>query len=345
MDFIDKIKQFSKRVETLKDTIQTEEATKTSLILPFFTMLEYDVFNPFEFIPEFIADVGTKKGEKVDYAIMQDNKPIIIIETKSCNSELNNKHINQLFRYFTVTNARFGILTNGIIYRFYSDLKESNKMDLIPFLEIDLLHLNEKNINELKHFRKTDFNMKDILNSATELKYSAMIRKALSEQINNPSDQFVKSLIKDIYSGVKTQAVIDKFRLIIKDSFNDYINDILSEKIKTVINAPSEISVTKENKREKTFTNMELEILNFIKDMLNNIYSDIIFKKTDNYIALQLGNNSRKWVCRVFLRQNEHLFLLHKFGDYECEYLFDEIAQLAQIKELIIDVANSCINS
>lgn len=153
MDFIDQIKQFSKRVESLKDNIKTEEATKTSLILPFFTLLGYDVFNPFEFIPEFIADVGTKKGEKVDYAILQDNKPIIIIEAKACNSELNNKHINQLFRYFSVTNARFGILTNGILYRFYSDLKESNKMDLLPFLEINLLHLNEKSINELKHFK------------------------------------------------------------------------------------------------------------------------------------------------------------------------------------------------
>ncbi len=345
MDFIDQIKQFSKRVESLKDNIKTEEATKTSLILPFFTLLGYDVFNPFEFIPEFIADVGTKKGEKVDYAILQDNKPIIIIEAKACNSELNNKHINQLFRYFSVTNARFGILTNGILYRFYSDLKESNKMDLLPFLEINLLHLNEKSVNELKHFSKSEFDMKNILNSATELKYSAMIRKALSEQINNPSDQFVKSLIKDIYSGVKTQAVIDKFRSIIKESFNDYINDILGEKIKTVINTPSEKPITEDNnKKEKNFTVLELEILNYIKDMLIDVYDNIIFKKTDNYIALQLGNNNRKWVCRIFLRQNEHLFLLHKFGNYECEYTFNETTQLSQITELIVDVAKSCLN-
>lgn len=187
--------------------------------------------------------------------------------------------------------------------------------------------------------------MKNILNSATELKYSAMIRKALSEQINNPSDQFVKSLIKDIYSGVKTQAVIDKFRSIIKESFNDYINDILGEKIKTVINTPSEKPITEDNnKKEKNFTVLELEILNYIKDMLIDVYDNIIFKKTDNYIALQLGNNNRKWVCRIFLRQNEHFFLLHKFGDYECEYTFNETTQLSQITELIVDVAKSCLS-
>lgn len=48
--------------------------------MPFISALGYDVFNPTEVIPEFTADVGTKKGEKVDYAIKKDDKIIILIE-------------------------------------------------------------------------------------------------------------------------------------------------------------------------------------------------------------------------------------------------------------------------
>ena len=126
MDFIDKLKQFSKRVESLKDNIQTEEATKTSLIMPFFSLLGYDVFNPDEFIPEFTADVGIKKGEKVDYAILQDGKPVILIEAKWIGEKLE-KHDSQLFRYFATCKAKFAILTNGQYYRFYTDLEEPNR--------------------------------------------------------------------------------------------------------------------------------------------------------------------------------------------------------------------------
>lgn len=150
MEFSEKIKQFSERVSVLKDTVTTEEATKMSLIVPVFQILGYDVFNPLEFCPEYTADVGIKKGEKVDYAILEDGQPNILIECKSCSEQLD-KHSSQLFRYFGTTPAKFGILTNGIVYRFYTDLEESNKMDLVPFLEIDMLSLKEPSINELKN--------------------------------------------------------------------------------------------------------------------------------------------------------------------------------------------------
>ena len=89
MDFSDQLKEFSIRILKLKDSISTEEATKTSIVLPFFSLLGYDIFNPLEFIPEYTADTGTKKGEKVDYAVMQNGDPIMIIEAKSINTDLN----------------------------------------------------------------------------------------------------------------------------------------------------------------------------------------------------------------------------------------------------------------
>lgn len=150
MEFNEIIKQFSERIIALKNNVSTEEATKMSLVVPLFQILGYDVFNPSEFCPEYVADVGIKKGEKVDYAILDNGQPTILIECKSCSEQLD-KHSSQLFRYFGVSPAKFGILTNGIIYRFFTDLEESNKMDLVPFLEINMLNLKDSSINELKN--------------------------------------------------------------------------------------------------------------------------------------------------------------------------------------------------
>lgn len=181
MSFEENLKSFASRIDNLKGNIATEEATKTSLIMPFFQMLGYDVFNPMEFIPEFTADVGIKKGEKVDYAISLNGKITILIEAKCINEQLD-KHDSQLFRYFGTTEAKFGILTNGIIYKFYSDLEEPNKMDTSPFFQIDLTDLADNEITELKKFSKENFDLNRILDTASELKYLGLIKKALKEE-------------------------------------------------------------------------------------------------------------------------------------------------------------------
>ena len=142
MDFKDYIKQIGDRVVKLKDQIQTEEATKNAFIMPFFQALGYDIFNPLEFVPEFTADVGIKKGEKVDYAVVTDGKPQILIECKSVSERLT-KHDSQLFRYFGTTNSKFAILTNGKEYRFFTDLDEPNKMDSTPFLTVDIENIRD----------------------------------------------------------------------------------------------------------------------------------------------------------------------------------------------------------
>lgn len=344
MDFKEKINMFSDRISKVKDTLLTEEATKTSLVLPFFQLLGYDVFNPFEFVPEYTADTGTKKGEKVDYAILKNTEPIMLIEVKASNIDLNAKHINQLFRYFTVTKAKFGILTNGIVYKFFSDLEETNKMDTSPFLELNLLNLKNSAINELVRFQKEAFDLKGILDSASELKYTAMVKKAIDEQFQNPTDQFVKAIIsKGVYSGVKTQSIIDKFRDIIKTSYNEYINETVNERLKNAINNTS--SITKES--EKVIlecSQEELEVLDYIKKLIAS-KEKISYKKTCNYAYMQIGDNGKKWICRVYIRNSNNLFVLHKFDntDYEHEYYFDEVQQLEQIKDLILQVFNFCL--
>ncbi len=138
MDLIDRLRELSTRMTKIVDHLQTEEATKHALVMPFISALGYNVFDPTEVIPEFTADVGTKKGEKVDYVIMREGKPVILIEAKTATCNLDTAHCSQLYRYFSVTDARFGVLTNGIHYRFFSDLESPNKMDARPFLEVDM---------------------------------------------------------------------------------------------------------------------------------------------------------------------------------------------------------------
>lgn len=323
MDFIDQLKQFAKRVDSLKGNIQTEEATKTSIIMPFFSMLGYDVFNPQEFMPEFTADVGIKKGEKVDYAILQNDNPVILIEAKSIDQDLE-KHDSQLFRYFGTTTAKFAILTNGLIYRFYTDLESPNKMDDTPFLEINILDIKESLIPELKKFHKANFNVTEILDTASELKYASEIKKIMASELMNPTDDFIRFFLQSVYSGRTTQSVLEKFRPIIKKSINQYINELMNDKIKSALDSNSSQEPDKplpaaekneseaEPKSKTVTTQEELEAYILTKNVLKDIVSpdDITYKDTINYFNILYQGSTRKWICRLVLNASQKTLIL-----------------------------------
>lgn len=237
MDLIDRLKTISQQVEKLRSHIQTEEATKTALIMPFIQAWGYDVFNPIEVNPEYTADVPGLKGEKVDYAICLNDKPIILIECKSCKENLENpKHSSQLHRYFHVTDSKVGILTNGIIYRFYTDTQKDNVMDEKPFFEFNILNFDESAVNEIKRFSKSNFNPSELEDVARNLLYTKEIKAVISQQLTNPSPDFVKFFVGQVYSGVKTAAVIEKFTQLTKHSLTEYINEKITQRLKDAIN-------------------------------------------------------------------------------------------------------------
>jgi hypothetical protein len=315
VDFIDSLRHFSSRVEKLRGQIQTEEATKTSLIMPFFQQVfGYDVFNPDEFVPEFTADVGIKKGEKVDYCIFMEGNPVILIEAKWCGVPLE-KHDSQLFRYFGTTTAKFGILTNGVVYKFYTDLEEQNKMDLKPFLELNLLDIRETLVPKLKMFCKSKFNVDEVFNSAAELKYSNEVRGYFDRQLKEPSDDYVKFILANVYEGMRTQAVIEKFKPIIKNTLNNYINELMNEKITTALKAErmSEaeadlVSVTEDKIETQILdkivtTQEELEAFGIVKGMICDIVSPskVSYKDTESYFSIIYGGKVTKWVCRLIM--------------------------------------------
>nr|QNO52748.1 hypothetical protein KDAIOKAM_00017 [Methanosarcinales archaeon ANME-1 ERB6] len=224
MDFIDQIKELSSKISKRSDRLETEEATKNARVMPFIRALGYDVFNPEEVVPEFTCDVGTKKGEKVDYAIMKDGNPIMLFECKSANSNLEEAHASQLYRYFSVTEVKVGVLTNGIIYKFYSDLEKANTMDAKPFLELDMLDIKDHLVEELKRFRNESFKTDEIVSAASELKYTKEIKRILGEELDSPSEEFVKFVTKQVYSGIITKPVREKFTDILHHAFKEFIN-------------------------------------------------------------------------------------------------------------------------
>lgn len=349
VDFIDELKQFSNRVAKLKDQINTEEATKMSLIIPFFQILGYDVFNPDEFTPEYTADVGIKKGEKVDYAIMSNSNPIILIECKWCGENLD-RHSSQLFRYFGTTTAKFGILTNGIIYRFYTDLDESNKMDLSPFLEFDILNIKPNVVSELKKFSKSMFDIDSIFSTASELKYSKAIKLLFSNQLREPSDDFVRYILSSVYDGVKTQNVIDKYRGIIKKSLNDYINEMMNEKISTALKNEDEVAVTaveepeliEDEEADKIHTtDSEIESYYIVKSLLLDVVSaeDITYKDNQRYFAILYKDNVRNTICRIILDTRKMQVLIPNENKEFIRTYIKKIDDIYTLKDQLVNAA------
>lgn len=343
MEFEEKLKEFSERVEKLKKSIKTEEATKTSLIMPFFSLLGYDVFNPNEFIPEYVADVGIKKGEKVDYAIAIDDKVTILIEAKTVNENLQ-KHDSQLFRYFGTTAAKLAILTNGINYKFYTDLEETNKMDITPFLEINILELKENDVVELKKFCKEIFDINTIMNSASNLKYASSIEKILSEEFTNPSDEFIRLVLnKGIYEGVKTQNIVDKYRSILKKSINYYLNSLVNQKLQNALNNSTaernEVSNEEIDDQDGIITtNEELESYYIVKAILSEFVNpnELYYKDTYSYFGILYENKVTKWICRVYLKENVKFLVIPDENKNEIRYEINDIIDIYKLKDKLI---------
>jgi hypothetical protein len=312
MDFKDQILQLAARVEKLLPQLKTEEATKNALIMPFIQVLGYDVFNPFEVNPEFIADIGIKKGEKVDYAIMKEGEPTILVECKHHLEKLD-PHNSQLFRYFHTTKAKFGLLTNGLTYRFYTDLDEKNKMDSAPFFEFNITEIKETEIVELKKFHKSYFDVESITNTASELKYLNELKTLLNREMISPSDNFVSFFTKQIYTGVLTAKVKEQFGPIIKRSFNLLISDAINERLKSALNQEKQIEVAEAGKLEEAITaepvsgiittEEELEGFYIVKSLLRQVVEAkrVTYRDALSYFAILLDDNNRKTICRLYL--------------------------------------------
>lgn len=329
MTYVDRLKALAARVPSTIDLLLTEEATKNALVMPFLAALGYDVFNPSEVIPEFSADVGTKKGEKVDYAIMRGSEIVMLVEAKAVKSALSIENATQLYRYFSVTKARIAVLTNGVVYKFFSDLDEPNKLDVKPFLEIDLRDLRENLIAELGRMTKDAFDLDTMLSSANELKYMREIRGVLERQLETPEEDFVKFLYTRANpSGRFTATAREQFTPLVKRAMGIFIADRVSDRLRValaredvetgrlppeaapVVDLAAEPEVA--NDEDHVTTDDEIEGYRVVRAIVCSVLARnrVQLRDAKSYCAVLCDDNNRKPICRLhFNRAQKYLGL------------------------------------
>jgi hypothetical protein len=330
MDFKDAILQLSDKISKQLDGVSTEEATKTAFIMPMISALGYDVFNPFEVMPEMDCDLA-KRGEKIDYAIMKDGQPVILIECKHCKQNLT-MHNTQLARYYVASNARFGVLTNGIEYRFYADLHKINVMDEKPFLVINMLDLSDEDIEQLKKFHKSYFDEKEILSTAQELQITIQVKKLLEQNFKQPGDEFTRYFVRALNGGKSSPRQIEQYRPIIKSSIESVIGGMISGRLATAMQVEESnsrkqelkdvVATTDENKNIIT-TQEEIDAYNIVKDILKPYVDESRIQYIDfkSYFTINLDGVFRFWICRLSLKPYSKRIGIPINGYGNCEWV------------------------
>lgn len=348
-----KLEQLHQRVDALKGQINTEEATKNAFVMPFIQILGYDIFNPTEVIPEFICDIGTKKGEKVDYVIKKGDEPILIIECKHW-KENADAHNSQLHRYYHVSKSRFGVLTNGHIYNFYADLERPNIMDEKPFFTLDLSNLKDASLKILENFTRKGYNLENILDSAEALKYIKAIRSEFEKELHEPTDDFVRLLVNRFFDKTLTASRLATFKEYTRKALSNSINESINFRLKNALS----INDTLPSKEEQqgatidentdgpriTTSDEEIEGSQIVKAILRELIpaSRIAFRDTQSYFGILLDDNNRKPLCRLhFNSSNKYIELFHNGKDNGEKKLLSSLDDIYTHKtELLATVKN-----
>ncbi|WP_336249000.1 type I restriction endonuclease [Stomatohabitans albus] len=364
MSLLDSITSIADRINLHRETIETEEGTKTAIVMPFIAqILGYDVFNPAEVIPEFTSDIGTKRGEKVDYAIVKDGEVQMLIEVKQLNFDLNLNHASQLIRYFHTSNARIGVLTNGQQWHFYTDLERPNRMDERPFLKLDLCNLDSYALPELKRLTKEAFDIDSVITSAEELKYTQGLKESLREQFSNPSPDFAKVLANRFYDGNFTQRTKEQFTALTKKACDQFIEDRVNTRLATALKTTSAtvtVSVepteepnigeknpqqnnqgeTEKNGIETTIE--ELEGFHVVQAMLFGIVdlNRVVSRDTKTYFGILLDDNNRKPICRLHFNRRQKMIEIFDEQKDSQKHPISSIPQIAEFKEQLISIVN-----
>lgn len=350
----ERLNSLAAKLEKQRDSIETEEATKNAFVMPFISLvLGYDVFNPNEVVPEFTADVPSKRGEKVDYAIVKDGDVQILIECKHVGASLNIKHASQLFRYFAVTNARVAILTNGDEYQFFTDLDAPNKMDEKPFLVIQVSDLDTSLVPELNKLAKDAFDLDSIINAAEELKYVGEFKRVLSAQFADPDSEWVKFLTARVYEGAFTQKVREQFTGLVGKAMKQFLNDRVNDRLKAALggqtvqaddtsvsasNASEHVAeaatnaAQEENKDGIETTLEEIEGFQIVRAIVCSEASPSRIAQRDNksYFSILLDDNNRRPIARLWFNTSQKYIGLFDEEKNETRHPIDSLDEIYQ---------------
>ena len=299
MELEARLESLADKVRKHSEILQTEEAAKFALVNPLIQALGYDLSNPSEVVPEFTCDFGGKKGEKVDYALKIGDSIAILIECKPSTAELSLKHASQLCRYFSASDAKFAILTNGVIYKFFSDLDAANRMDNTPFLEIDILNLRKDDIRGLARFQKSEFDLEAAAEAAASMQLESEVAQVLKREMAEPSDDMIRLIASKVTDrrltpGVKSaigRHIPNAFATIIRNRLDAKWSSAMKEEDDPELASTSEIETTEE----------EIEGYNIIRSIGSELVdpSRIFIRDSQSYCAVLLDDNNRKPIARM----------------------------------------------
>lgn len=359
MEFRDRLEALATKVQNQASSIGTEEATKNAFIMPFISsILGYDVFDPMEVVPEFTADVGTKRGEKIDYAIMRGGEVQILIECKASMGALKIEHASQLFRYFATTNSRLAALTNGVIWQFYTDLDAPNIMDAKPFLVLDLLDIDETLVPEIQKLSKASFDLDSIINAAGELKYVGALKREIAAQFRDPDEDWIKFFTARVYDGSITAKVRQQFTTLVTKAAKQFLTERVNDRLKVALGAgvsvpieqngaasiASESVVAQDLDRDTEIetTLEELEGYQIVKAIACSEVKPQRISQRDqkSYFGILLDDNNRQPIARLhFNSRQKYLGLLNEDKvetRYPIESMDDIYAFADQIREAVV---------
>ena len=287
-----------------REILATEEAAKTTLVLPFLRALGYDIFNPSEVKAEFTCDVGTKKGEKVDYAICVGGEVTILVECKPVTSELSIKHASQLFRYFAATTARVALLTNGVIYQFFTDSDRTNMMDEKPFFTFNLESFRKADIRHLATFERADFDLDRIVTQAGTLKLQTQVSAELRKEFAEPSEEFVRLIASRLHDGRLTEAVRARFQTVIVQAISNLIREGIIERLENAMShgqEPADVDSGLPEPEAIETTQVEVDGFNIVRAICSKLIAPerVVMRDAKSYCAIILDDNNRKTLARL----------------------------------------------
>lgn len=302
--FKERIIELQQDLLSKKDLIHNEENTKQALINPFLLLLGYDIHNPNEVEFEFHASFSYKNSDKVDYAVKSKGKPLFFVEAKKVTEDLTNHYAQLEYYLSTNSDVEIGILTNGIVYKFFAYFEKLKTMDKEPFFEFDFENMEDEKIDILSLFCKNGFDLNKLLKKGEELWYYRKITHKLKELLTKPSDDFIRLLAKD-YSPTKiTASALEKFRPIVNKSITTAITDLTQESLVDEANEEkSKVIIT---------TDEELKAFEMTKELLLKAHKDISnidYKDTVSYFGIY-NRNVNGWFVRFVLDQQPTLAMI-----------------------------------
>lgn len=320
--FKNRLKLHSEHVKNVGLHCTTEETTKQALILPFLDILGFSPYDPQKVKAEYGADFpGVKANERVDYALFCQGIPVMFIEAKAYKEKIDN-HCPQLSRYFNSTpEVTISAITNGVEWRFFTDLKEKNIMDPTPFLKIRMDEITDSDAEQLFRFRHDKFKPEALRTLAEESVYLSAFTKTISSSLREVDQEFVRYVasrssverqlnqrfLESITPLVKQAVELSVSAIVVSglsgkssaESVHDEVNDDHSHEI-----SDAQADIVDPDNPNIVTTHNERLLFEKIASIIGTEH-DIQYKDTASYFGVLYQGKTNRWIVRYYDKKSK----------------------------------------